>query len=194
MMPLVDIGHQLVERRRALGISQRELGRRLGVTQPQIARWEASAYQSASLRRVGEVAAALGFEYTSAQPIAADQAAVYDLAAPGVDTEMARALSRLALAPGVVAAFARSHHIMRLELFGSVLGDGFGAESDVDVLVTYEPEHTPSLLDLADHEVELSALLRRPVDLVSRAGLEASSNERRRHQILTSTKTLYARP
>ena len=194
MMPLVDIGHQLVEYRRALGVSQRELGQRLGVTQPQIARWEANAYRSASLQRVGEVAAALGLEHAPAQPIAADQAATYDVAVPGTDAEAAHALSRLTVVPGVIAAFARSHHITRLELFGSVLGDGFGPASDVDVLVTYEPGHTPSLLDLADHEVELSALLRRPVDLVSRAGVEASSNERRKRQILTSAKTLYARP
>jgi len=192
MTTLADIGQELVERRRSLKVSQRELGQRLGVTQPQIARWEANAYRSASLQRVGEVAAALSYELASVQPVAAEQPAAY--AVPGVENEAARALSRLPTSPSVVAAFARSHHIIRLELFGSVLTERFGSDSDVDVLVTYDPDHTPSLIDLADHETELAALVRRPVDLVSRAGIEASGNPKRREQILSSARTFYARP
>lgn len=192
MTNLADIGHELVERRRSLGISQRDLGQRMGVTQPQIARWEANAYRSASLQRVGEVAAVLGYALAPAQSVAAEQPAAY--AAPGAVKEAVRALSRLPVSPEVVAAFARSHHIVRLELFGSVLTEQFGPESDVDILVTYDPNYTPSLLDLSDHETELTAMLRRPVDLVSRAGVEASGYAQRKEQILDSARTLYARP
>jgi len=58
-----------------------------------------------------------------------------------------------------IAAFCRRHHIRRLALFGSVLRDDFGPDSDVDVLVEFEPEHVPGLLRLARMERELSPLL-----------------------------------
>ena len=65
-----------------------------------------------------------------------------------------------------VAEFCRSHHVRRLALFGSVLGDGFGPESDVDVLVEFEPGHVPGLIRLAGLERELSGVLGgRKVDL-----------------------------
>jgi len=58
-----------------------------------------------------------------------------------------------------IAEFCRRHHIRRLSLFGSVLGDRFGAESDIDVLVEFEPGSTPGLIRLAGLEMELSELL-----------------------------------
>ena len=63
-----------------------------------------------------------------------------------------------------VAEFCRRHHIRRLALFGSVLTDEFGPESDVDVLVEFEDGHTPGLAFFAMQE-ELSAILGREVDL-----------------------------
>jgi uncharacterized protein len=62
-------------------------------------------------------------------------------------------------------AFCRRNSIRRLALFGSVLRDDFGPNSDVDVLVEFEPEHVPGLLGMARMERELSALLDRQVDL-----------------------------
>lgn len=61
MESLLDIGPALTALRRARGMSQRELGVRLGVAQQQIARWEASGYQSTSLERVNDVALELGW-------------------------------------------------------------------------------------------------------------------------------------
>ncbi|MHC4517297.1 MAG: nucleotidyltransferase family protein [Planctomycetota bacterium] len=63
-----------------------------------------------------------------------------------------------------VAAFCEHHHIRRLALFGSVLRDDFGAESDLDVLVEFDEGHTPGLAFFGMEE-ELSALLGRKVDL-----------------------------
>ena len=64
-----------------------------------------------------------------------------------------------------LAEICRRHHIRRLSLFGSVLGSE-RAESDVDLLVEFEPGKTPGLLRLAEIEFELSALLGgRRVDL-----------------------------
>lgn len=58
-----------------------------------------------------------------------------------------------------LAAFCRRHHIRRLAFFGSVLRDDFSGDSDVDVLVEFEPGHVPGFFRLARMERELSALL-----------------------------------
>ncbi len=60
-----------------------------------------------------------------------------------------------------VADFCRRHHIRRLALFGSVLSDRFGPGSDSDVLVEFEPQHTPGFLGLSGMELELTDLLGR---------------------------------
>jgi len=57
------------------------------------------------------------------------------------------------------AEFCRRHHIRKLSLFGSALREDFRADSDVDVLVEFEPGHTPGLIRLAGMELELSKLL-----------------------------------
>jgi hypothetical protein len=58
-----------------------------------------------------------------------------------------------------VADFCGRHHIRRLALFGSVLTDEFRPESDIDVLVEFEPGQEPGLLGLARMERELSEIL-----------------------------------
>ncbi len=63
-----------------------------------------------------------------------------------------------------IAEFCRKHHIRRLAFFGSVLRDDFRPDSDVDVLVEFEPEHTPGLAFFA-MEAELAEILGRKVDL-----------------------------
>jgi hypothetical protein len=64
-----------------------------------------------------------------------------------------------------LAEFCQRHHIRRLAFFGSVLRDDFRPDSDVDVLVEFEPEHTPGLITLAGMEIELSELLGRQADM-----------------------------
>ncbi len=64
-----------------------------------------------------------------------------------------------------IAAFCRQHHIRRLSFFGSVLRPDFRPDSDVDVLVEFEPGHVPGLLGMARLERELSETLGRKVDL-----------------------------
>ena len=72
--------------------------------------------------------------------------------------------ARIALDRVRIGQFCRMHHIRRLSLFGSVLRDDFGPESDVDVLVEFEPGHTPGFAYFAI-EVELSEIVGRKVDL-----------------------------
>ena len=63
-----------------------------------------------------------------------------------------------------IAAFCRKHHISKLAFFGSVVRDDFGPDSDVDVLVEFEPGHVPGLAFFA-MQAELSEILGRKVDL-----------------------------
>lgn len=65
----------------------------------------------------------------------------------------------------VLGDFCRRHHIRKLSFFGSVLRDDFRPESDVDVLVEFEPEARVGLITLAGIEIELSQLLGRKADL-----------------------------
>jgi uncharacterized protein len=66
-----------------------------------------------------------------------------------------------------VAAFCRKHYLTKLSLFGSVLTDRFGPDSDVDVLFEYDADHVPSLFDVAGMERELSEILGRKADMRS---------------------------
>lgn len=64
-----------------------------------------------------------------------------------------------------IAEFCRSNGIRKLSLFGSVLRDDFGPESDVDVLVEFEPGARVGLIRLAGLEIELSHIIGRKVDI-----------------------------
>ena len=63
-----------------------------------------------------------------------------------------------------IAGFCRHYHIRKLALFGSVLRDDFRPDSDLDVLVEFDPEHVPGLAFFA-MERELSEMLGRQVNL-----------------------------
>ncbi|MBI4393337.1 MAG: nucleotidyltransferase family protein [Euryarchaeota archaeon] len=73
---------------------------------------------------------------------------------------------RIKLEPKELRAFCKAHHISRLSVFGSALRDDFRPDSDIDVLVEFEPGHTPSLFRLAEMQREFSALAgNRQVDM-----------------------------
>ena len=80
------------------------------------------------------------------------------------------ALPPLIVTAEQIAAFCRRHHIRWLAVFGSVLRDDFGPESDVDVLVEFEEGHVPGLAFFTIQE-ELSQLFGRRVDLGTRKSL-----------------------
>ena len=86
-----------------------------------------------------------------------------------------------------VAEFCRHHHIRRLALFGSVLGPAFGPESDVDVLVEFEPGHVPGFAFFGIQD-ELSELIGRKVDLHTRGFLSRYF----RDEVEAQAEVLYA--
>lgn len=88
-----------------------------------------------------------------------------------------------------IAAFCRKWKVTEFALFGSVLRDDFGPDSDIDVLVELAPDHGLGLFDWVDMIDELRALFGREVDLVSKGGLR---NPFRRHEILTAREVIHA--
>ena len=94
---------------------------------------------------------------------------------------------RVSIDREAVSAFCRRHHIERLALFGSVLRDDFGPDSDVDVLVEFQRGHIPGF-NFCTIEREFSGLLHgRRVDMVTLKFL----NSRIRDQVLSSAEPLY---
>lgn len=90
-----------------------------------------------------------------------------------------------------LAAFCRKNGIVRLAVFGSAVRDDFGTKSDIDVLVDFNRSRRPSLMDVVEIESELSELLGRDVDMLTRASVERSRNHIRRRSILESTEVVY---
>lgn len=88
-----------------------------------------------------------------------------------------------------ITDFCRRWSVTELALFGSVVRDDFRPDSDVDVLVTFEPEAPWSLWDLSAMRQELAEIFGRDVDLVEKKGLR---NPFRRHAILSSQRLIYA--
>ena len=97
--------------------------------------------------------------------------------------------ARIPIDREVIASFCRRHHVRRLSLFGSVLRSDFRPDSDVDVLVEFEPEHVPGFIALHGLEEELGALLGgRRVDLVT----ERFLNHRIRDRVLAGAEVQFA--
>lgn len=90
-----------------------------------------------------------------------------------------------------IERFCTKWHVVEFALFGSVLRPDFRPDSDIDVLLTFDPQHPVSLFDRVDMIEELMALFGRPVDLVNRRGLERSFNEGRKKAILESAQVIH---
>jgi len=89
--------------------------------------------------------------------------------------------------------FCSRWNIIELALFGSVLREDFGPDSDMDVLATFGPESERTLFDEAQMEIELEELFGRKVDLLSRSAVERSPNWIRRKEILSTAVSVYVR-
>lgn len=94
---------------------------------------------------------------------------------------------KIAVPSEEIAGFCRRHHIRRLAFFGSVLRDGFTPESDVDVLVEFEPGARVGLITLAGMEIELAQLLGRRVEMHTVKGL----NPQFRDEVLSLAEVQY---
>jgi uncharacterized protein len=91
-----------------------------------------------------------------------------------------------------IVDFCKRWQIKELALFGSVLRDDFRPDSDIDLLVTFGAGASRSVFKHVEMQDELSSILGRKVDLVSRHGVERSENMRRRREILDTAAVIYA--
>lgn len=96
---------------------------------------------------------------------------------------------RLPIPRDKIEAFCVRHHIRKLSLFGSILTPRFRPESDVDVLVEFEPGRVPGYFGLAEMEMELSDLLGQKVDLRTSGELSRYF----RDEVLASAAVQYER-
>ncbi|MBP0027688.1 nucleotidyltransferase family protein [Roseofilum sp. Guam] len=97
---------------------------------------------------------------------------------------------RLGTTPEHLTEFCQRWSIIELALFGSILRDDFNANSDVDVLVTFKPDHSWGLEFIQMRE-QLATLFHRPVDLITRQSINNSPNMLRRQNILNSAEVIY---
>jgi uncharacterized protein len=109
-----------------------------------------------------------------------------------VDSMGATRSRKVPVPEGEIASFCTRWDITELALFGSVLKEDFGPDSDVDVLVTFSPKARWTLFDLVKMREDLARIFGREVDLVSRRGLEMSRNHLRRDAILSGSEFIYA--
>jgi len=96
--------------------------------------------------------------------------------------------SRISIPQAKIADFCHRNQVKSLALFGSVLRADFRPDSDVDMLVEFEPGARIGFLALGRMQRELAALLERPVDLVPKDGLKPVI----RRDVLASTEVIYA--
>lgn len=91
-----------------------------------------------------------------------------------------------------IQRFCDRWHITEFALFGSVLRDDFRPDSDVDVLVTFDPDLKRGLSETLQMRDELETMLGRKVDFIVKAAIERSENWLRRKNILESAQVIYA--
>ena len=86
-----------------------------------------------------------------------------------------------------IEEFCVRNRIRRLAFFGSVLREDFEPDSDVDVLVEFEPEARVGLITLAGMEIELTEILGHKTELHTVKGL----NPHFRDEVLNSAEAQY---
>ena len=100
-------------------------------------------------------------------------------------------MTNMALTPDALKAIknlCQRYQVQELSIFGSTLREDFRKDSDIDLLVEFEPEAQIGFVTLARMQRELSAILNRSVDLVPKGGLKAKIRE----SVISSAKVLYA--
>ncbi|MCU0515201.1 MAG: nucleotidyltransferase family protein [Anaerolineae bacterium] len=87
-----------------------------------------------------------------------------------------------------LAAFCEQHHVVRLWLFGSVLRDDFTPDSDIDVLVEFDPQHVPGW-EFYTWRMELESIFGRSVDLTTPDSLSPYIKKK----VMQSAEIIYER-
>jgi predicted nucleotidyltransferase len=104
-----------------------------------------------------------------------------------IDRDRQMAPATLDLPLDRIAALCRQYRVRELSLFGSALRDDFRPDSDLDMLVLFEPDAQIGFLELAALQDALADVVNRPVDLVSKRGLHRVI----RQQVLDEARVIY---
>ncbi|MEA2584079.1 MAG: uncharacterized protein QOF33_2164 [Thermomicrobiales bacterium] len=96
--------------------------------------------------------------------------------------------TRIDLPMAKIQEICLRHHVRELSIFGSALRENFRPDSDVDLLVEFEPDARIGLVEFGRMQQELEALFGRKVDLVLKEGLRRFL----RDEVLSTARTLYA--
>jgi uncharacterized protein len=91
-----------------------------------------------------------------------------------------------------IAEFCKRWNVSEFAIFGSALSADFRPDSDVDVLVSFDPRAHVTLFDMVHMQEELKTIFGREVDLISKRGVETSRNYLRRKAILDSAQVIHA--
>lgn len=94
------------------------------------------------------------------------------------------------LSDDLLAAFCRRWQITGLALFGSILRDDFGPDSDVDFLVTYATDKCREPWGYCPEQMAMEALLGRKVDWITRKSVEQGRNPLFRREVLNTAETI----
>ena len=92
--------------------------------------------------------------------------------------------------PGI-EEFCRRWQVCELSVFGSVLRDDFRDDSDIDILVDFEPGARHTIFNVVEMEDELTSLFGRKVDLIEKRAISESENYLRHRQILGTAQVIY---
>ncbi|MBC7785416.1 MAG: nucleotidyltransferase family protein [Burkholderiales bacterium] len=97
--------------------------------------------------------------------------------------------TRITLPLQQIAAFCQRYGVAEFSVFGSVLRDDFGPDSDIDVMLAFLPGHGFTFENTPDIQDELRAMFARPVDVIEKGKIR---NAFRRHAIMNSYRVVYA--
>ncbi|MBW1793090.1 MAG: nucleotidyltransferase family protein [Deltaproteobacteria bacterium] len=87
-----------------------------------------------------------------------------------------------------IVRFCKRNHIVKLSIFGSALQKDFGPDSDIDLLVEFDPDRIPGLIRLAGMEIEMAEIIGRKVDIRTPQDLSPYF----RNEILDTAEVQYA--
>ena len=97
-------------------------------------------------------------------------------------------LKDLNIPMGPIENLCREYNVAELAVFGSAVREDFRSDSDIDLLVTFQPEAKIGLIGFIGLQQQLEEVLGRKVDLVSKRGLKPLI----RDEVLSSARLLYA--
>jgi uncharacterized protein len=111
---------------------------------------------------------------------------------PAMDTVAPFTRHDITLPLDQIAELCRKYQVVELSVFGSLLRDDFGPESDIDFLVVFQnDDYGPWMGKLQGMEEDLGALLGREVELVPKESVLRSENWIRRKHILSTAQVIY---